>query len=197
MKISVLRKIGEAGFSLIELVVVMGIIGILLSIGTINFNQWLVKSRVEAQVRQMVTDFSELRVMAFTRKQRHSITVNRLSYVFKSYSSEDEDKISGGTIIPPETHSVNFPLKSDSGTDYAGTVFEIDSRGMTLTIGGTIYLDYQNASPVVDCLSMNYIRINPGKRNAAWSNCDDKWEKELYGYFYCNTNAGRCAVKQY
>jgi type II secretory pathway pseudopilin PulG len=169
-----LYRHAEAGFSIVELVVVIGILGTLLSIGTISFTQWLVKHRVEAQVRQMVTDFSELRIKAFTRKQRHSITVNKLGYIFKSYSSDNENLTSGGTIIPPNVRPVNYPLKSDASTDYAGTVFEIDSRGMLLGTIGTIYLDYQNGSPFVDCLTIHYIRINQGKRNAAWSACDDK-----------------------
>lgn len=173
MKTCILRRHTESGFSLVELVVVIGIMGILFSIVALNFNQWLIKNRVEAQVRKMVTDFSELRVKAFTTKQRHSITVNRLSYVFKSYSSVNED-IDEGVIIPSGTYTVEFPLKENSSTDHVNTVFDIDSRGLISAIGGTIYLDYQNASPVVDCLTLNFARINPGKRNAAWSDCNEK-----------------------
>ncbi len=171
MKASTLYRYTESGFSLVELIVVIGVIGILLSIVSINFNSWLVKNRVEAQVREMATDFSELRVKAFTNKQRHSITINKQSYVFKSYSSENELQLSGGTVLPAGTHTVQFPLKKSSGADFDGIVIEIETRGMSTSTKTSIYLDYQNASPNIDCLTIHTMRINPGKKNG--SNCDD------------------------
>jgi type IV fimbrial biogenesis protein FimT len=161
------------GLTLIELVVVIGIISVLLGLATIAFRDWLVKYNVESQVKQMVTDFSEMRVRAMTLKQRHSITVNQNNYVFKMYSSDDE-ALSAGTVIPGGAHPVKYALKSNSSTYYNGQVFEVDHRGMVVnTFGGTIYLD-SDSSATVDCLTINTLRINPGKKNAGWSNCDDR-----------------------
>lgn len=161
------------GFSLAELVVVIGIFSILLSVATLGFRDWLVKYNVEAQVKQMVNDFSEMRVRAMTMKQRHSITVNQNSYVFKSYSSDDE-ALAAGTVITGGTHTVKYALKSNSSTPYSGQVYEIDHRGILVnSFGGTIYLD-NDSSASVDCLTIHVLRINPGKKNSGWSNCDDR-----------------------
>ena len=177
MKTDVFSRHSESGFSLIELLIVISIMGILLSIVSINFKQWMVKNRVEAQVRQMVSDFSELRTKAFTTKQRHSITIFQSRYVFESYSSEGEDKCTGGTPVPGKTSDVDFKLKKTSDyftgscANVGGDTFEIDGRGMLVGTTGTIYLDYDNASPVVDCFRISTLRINPGKKNG--SSCDD------------------------
>jgi prepilin-type N-terminal cleavage/methylation domain-containing protein len=49
------------GFSIIELVVVVGIIGLLLSIVSINFGQWQLKSNIERQANEMYMEIAEAR----------------------------------------------------------------------------------------------------------------------------------------
>jgi hypothetical protein len=105
-----------------------------------------------------------------TRKQRHSITVNKNNYVFKSYSTDDEP-LAAGTVMPSGTRAVNYALKKDSTTFYSGQVFEIDHRGMLVGITGTVFID-SNSSASVDCLILHTVRVNPGKKSASWS-CDD------------------------
>lgn len=166
------NKIYEHGFSLIELIVTIAIIGILLSIATLGFHQWQVKTGVEAQVKQMVSDIGELRIRALTRKQKHSVTFYATSYQFKSYTSDDESSF-GGTVIA--THTVTYHLQNSSGTDYSGSpVYEIDARGMlVLATGPTVFLGY-NGSAAIDCFSVSKVRVNPGKKNASGGACNDQ-----------------------
>lgn len=162
------------GFSLVELVVVIAIIGIISTIATIAFNSWMVKNRVETQVKQIATDINELRMRAMTLKQKHSVTLNADSYVFKSYSDDDELK-TAGTVIPNGTHSVTYRLKKDSASYFTGAgadIIEIDSRGMLMSNGQTVYLEYNNASPTLDCLVISIGRVNPGQKSNDWSTCN-------------------------
>jgi len=161
-----------SGFTLVELIVVIAIITTLLGISTIAFHDWLVKSRVEAQVRQMVADISNIRVRAMTRKQRCSLEIAANSYVFRSYSSEGESLASGAVI--PGGGIVSFGLKSGPSTFYANQRYEIDQRGVLDTAATLpIFLEYDgNAS--LDCLNLQAIRVNAGKKNTAGDTCNDK-----------------------
>jgi len=162
------------GFSIIELLVVIAISVTLMTISTISFNNWQVKLRVEAQVRQMVADFNEIRVRALTMKQRHSITLNANSYVFRSYDSEEEDLFTGGTIIPGGTHTVAYKLKKNATTDYAAEVYEIDQRGANVSSVATIYLEYPGTTTGLNCIKLHTVRINPGNSATIGGTCDDK-----------------------
>lgn len=176
-------KMNNSGFSIVELVLVIGIISILLGIATFAFHNWQVKSNVEAQVRKMATDINDIRIRALTTKQRHSIVLNQNNYTFQSYSTEDIPKCSGstpgGVTISGMSTNVTYKLKSDTTTYYSGScsniggdTFEIDGRGMLQGNSATIFVEYPGTSASLDCLTLHTVRVNVGKTNGA--NCDDQ-----------------------
>jgi len=163
----------KCGFALTELIVVIGLISILLSISVLSFNNWQLKHNVEAQVRKMVSDMSELRVRAMTMKQRHSITLNANNYVFRSYSSEEENLFTGGSTIPGGNHTVRYRLKKADTTDYNAEVIEIDQRGMNASGVATIYIEHPGSLTVPNCITVHTIRINPGNSASIGGTCND------------------------
>jgi len=186
------KNIKNAGFSLVELIIVIAIMAIFSSMATIKFQEWVKKTAIEAQIKQMATDINEVRVRALTMKQRHSITINNYGYVFKSYSTEtwssNADLLAHGTVIPGGTHNVKYQLKksasaSGTSTNYAGTsadILEIDERGMiTSASNATVFLGgaAKASSAAVNCLTIHTTRVNVGKENDPVSGagvCDDK-----------------------
>jgi prepilin-type N-terminal cleavage/methylation domain-containing protein len=167
------KNLSERGFSLIELVIAIVILGLVLLIAMMSFSQWLTKSRVEAQVKQMVSDISELRIRALTTKQRYSVTLDANSYTFKSYTTENQSK-SNGNNIPGGTYIVKYGLKHSTGTAFSGIsaeIFEIYPNGMLANIGDTVFIDYAG-SAAIDCFTMNTVRVNPGKASGA--TCNDR-----------------------
>jgi Tfp pilus assembly protein FimT len=186
------NHIKSAGFSLIELVIIIAIMAVFSSIATVQFNAWVKKNAIEAQIKQMATDINEVRVRALTMKQRHSITLSNYSYIFKSYStntySSNADLLAYGTPIPGGTHTVKYQLKksasaSGTSTNYEGTsadILEIDERGMiTSASNATVFLGgaAKSSSAAVNCLTIHTTRVNIGKENDPASGagvCDDK-----------------------
>lgn len=161
------------GFSLVELVIVIAIAGVLATVSTLGFNSWMVKNRVEAQVRQMVSDISQLRIRAMTTKQRHSVAFNASSYVFRSYTSEAEP-LADGTVIADGTKNVTYRLKNPSNAFYDGSVrYEIDTRGILTGATTSVFVDY-DGSAGIDCFSLHTIRVNAGKKNTSGDTCNDR-----------------------
>lgn len=168
----------NAGFSLIELLVIIAIITILSSVAAIQFNQWNVKNKVESQVKKLATDINEIRIRALTTKLRHNIVLNTSGYVFQSYSTDDLSKCSGKDI-PGKTMSSPFKLKRSASVYFAGSclpidgdTIEINQQGMLVADPVTVFFEYPGTYASLDCLTIHTVRVNVGKTNGV--NCDDK-----------------------
>lgn len=153
----------QAGFSIVELVVVIAILGILMTIGTLNFHQWQVKNNIDRQTRELYTDINTARLNAIHTKKRHSVVFNPTSYVLKNYSSDDESS-SAGRIL--STKPVSYQLtKITSGVSQALTGENIiyDARGFIYDgFGLTVAVNPGN-SGAYDCIVLSEGRTSMGK----------------------------------
>lgn len=93
------------GFSLIELLMIMGILSILYAIGTLSFNAYLKRYRTEAQTRLLFSEIQKARVDAIC--QRRGTRVKVYHDRFEVYSSHQDDT-SG--VHPIQTYPLRFPV---------------------------------------------------------------------------------------
>ncbi|MDD5105308.1 MAG: type II secretion system protein [Desulfuromonadaceae bacterium] len=153
------------GFSLIELVIVIAIMAIATSIGTISFNAWQTKYKVEAQTREIFNDLNQARANAFQQKKAHRVIFLPGSYVMKSYSSESEARNSGRTLISKPALTFGLTKKSGSSlTDAVNDSVEYDTRGFA-NDNFTLIVNPYTAGSVVNCIVISATRVNLGKIN--------------------------------
>ena len=151
----------DDGFSLVELIIVIGLISIILGISTINFNSWQKKSQIESQTRALFATLNQARVDAMMFKQPRSIVLQTGGYAFNQYSSENQGRTNGKST---QTTSVNYAINEISGPSDNVTLFDI--RGYT-TDTGIFQLDVLGNPASLDCIVVSEGRINIGKMTNA------------------------------
>jgi type IV fimbrial biogenesis protein FimT len=163
------------GFSLIELVVVIGIIGILLSIASINFNRWQVKNNIERQTNEMYMEITEARQLALNTRQARSIRFSANSLVFRRYTSDAD--LESGTGVLVKTKTLRYPIVRSSWTDpsdnpnitNADIIFT--TRGITNQPTPKSICINSNVDPALDALVIVYSRVAAGKIKSQGAAC--------------------------
>ncbi|HJV66702.1 MAG TPA: prepilin-type N-terminal cleavage/methylation domain-containing protein [Geomonas sp.] len=157
-----MNKLDERGFTLLELVVVIGIMAVILSIATMAFNTMNRNRRIEAQVRQMQAEFDNVRLSAMTTKKNYAVLLNPTSYAFLSYSSEGDPGTPAG-----QTQQVQFPIQqfsSGSYRDFNATLLSIDARGCLTAPAAPLYIAVAPgiSGPAVNALAVQTAKTNVG-----------------------------------
>lgn len=151
----------RAGFTLVELLVVIGLISLLLGIGTFQFAQYLRKSAVESQTRKLYSDLLEFRSRALFEKRNKTMKFTATSYA--KYSTTTT------TGAPVEIISLKRPITRNNSADIV-----FDARGMlpnAASSGQTICVTEENDA-AVDSVVVSMTRVQIGKRDEEMA-CDD------------------------
>jgi len=139
----------RSGFTLVEILVVIGIISLLLSIGTIQFSRYTLKYETESQIRKLYGDLLEIRSQALFEKKSRALSLAAASYSL--YSSTDT------TAPPVSTVTLKRPITNNGGADIV-----FDTRGM-LAGSQTICVSGENDA-AIDSIVVSMARVQMGKR---------------------------------
>ncbi|MDD5286611.1 MAG: prepilin-type N-terminal cleavage/methylation domain-containing protein [Desulfuromonadaceae bacterium] len=95
------------GFTLIELMVIITIIGILSAIAALNLNSWQKKSTVERYVKELYADVQGARMNAIYNKIRQGVEFAPQQVTFKSFSSESD---AAGRVVSTKSLPIAIAL---------------------------------------------------------------------------------------
>ena len=179
------------GFSLTELIVIIVIISALGAIATLNFNQWQRKYAIEAQVKEMLSDLSNVRMQAIQTKREHRVFLNPQSYTTVRYEDtvaeavriEPTDATSGGQVVTTMGQTIadrqfRKTLRYGIQQYTAGVLTAFDNTPIIVNNRGyvantlTIAVGFGDGSGAAyDCLVITDARINIGRINTNDNTC--------------------------
>ena len=148
----------ENGFSIIEMVTVISIVGIIAATAYINFNSGTTV-RLEAATKKMMSDISYAQELAMSNGNSVQVIVSTAEnqYSLKWGDGSYVDNIMGGGNFVVDFDHSNYTGVSINSTGLTGGTLTFNSVGIPLT-GGSII---QTELIVAQLNSQNSIKVTP------------------------------------
>jgi len=158
----------RGGFTLLEILIVIAIVGIVMAIAVGNFRGMMEKYRVEGETKQMFADLMDARGRAMQRNRVFHVQITDNGYkTFEDINpapdgddnlTGSDKQVAGVTVIPTITRTAGL------------SSFRFNRNGIA-SATGTIRFS-STSQPDYDCITVRETRIKMGKWNGA--SCDEK-----------------------
>lgn len=165
------------GFTIIEILVVIAIIGILATLASGSFRGLIAKYEIERQMREIQSDMMRSRMEAMHRNRNVFFSLSSTSYA--AYEDSHPSPYGNGQLDPGEDspllpeRSVKYPIAFSGGG-----LIAFDSKGFVKTTGATVCV-FSDVNPSYDCIKVSSTRISLGKMKSQSGPCNaDNCEEE-------------------
>lgn len=153
----------RAGFSLVEILITLAILGILVMIAVGNFGGVNEKYKVESETKQLYADLMDARGRAMQRNRVSFVRIDGV--VYQTYEDTTPAPDGDGTLQQGTDRGVaNMTVShaiDTSNIAAAPLVFNFNRNGIASVTG---YLRFSSAvKPDYDCITINPTRIKMGQ----------------------------------
>ena len=161
---------GRSGFTLLEIMIVIAIVGIIAMIAASNFRGMMEKYRVEGETKQMFADLMDAhgRAMQRNRVFHVQITADGYKIIEDTDPAPDGDSNLTGSDAQVASVNVKHTITPTGGlSDFRFNRNGIASVTGSIRFSSTTQSDY-------DCITVNATRIKMGQYNATDNACVEK-----------------------
>lgn len=160
------------GFTLVEILIAIAILGILAVLAVGNFGGMNEKYKVEAETKQFYADIMDARGRAMQRNRWSFVRITTNGYMtYEDRPLPDGDGAFDNTV---DALATSVTVRHAISTALAGgdPNFEFNRNGIA-NDNGTIRF-VSTAQPDYDCITINPTRIKMGQYNVGTGMCDEK-----------------------
>ncbi|MCR4309397.1 MAG: GspH/FimT family pseudopilin [Deltaproteobacteria bacterium] len=163
-------KTARGGFTLVEILITLAILGILLTIAVGNFGGLNEKYKVEAETKQLYADLMDARGRATQRDRISFVQVNDNGY--KTFEDTNPVPDGDGNLTVGDTQVADVTVNHQIITTGGLSDFRFNRNGIASVTG---FIRFSStAQPDYDCITITATRIKMGQYDATGNTCAEK-----------------------
>jgi len=162
------------GFTLLEIMIVIAILGILAVIGVTNFRGLNEKYKVEAETKQFYADLMDARGRAMQRNRMFFVRFSGTGTDYTGYSTYEDTNTppdGNGNLDTVDARVASVSVAHTFTSTTAGG-FDFNRNGIA-SVPGVIRFS-SNEVPDYNCITILPTRIKMGQYNPGTGMCDEK-----------------------